>query len=292
MLGTSESSESSGGAKRAKEKEDGGSSSKGKGKAKGKKSFETKPVRKEQMQTRCVTPTVVDSNSNSMDSDVPGIEDDIHISDNEISFKTSFEEHREREEDEKSKSSSASNTETDIKRVTLEKRKKSPCEEEPVTKKLKNDAKSDENFVPDEGDAAAPESVESWEDIVCLYCDQSIAMQRDRPGQNKKKYQSHLLSHFFDTQYSDFKEGLRVYRCTYQDCGYTAGQKNHFLQHVAFKHDKWYKRINKRIEEEAFVIFLLFFFYLFIYLLFVFIFIYLLFCFCDGFQNYAPVWRL
>ena len=117
-------------------------------------------------------------------------------------------------------------------------------------------------------------------------------MQRDRPGQNKKKYQSHLLSHFFDTQYSDFKEGLRVYRCTYQDCGYTAGQKNHFLQHVAFKHDKWYKRINRRIEEEAFVIFLLFFFYLFIYLLFVFIFIYLLFCFCDGFQNYAPVWRL
>ena len=39
MLGTSESS---GGAKRAKEKEDGGSSSKGKGKVTGKKSFETK----------------------------------------------------------------------------------------------------------------------------------------------------------------------------------------------------------------------------------------------------------
>ena len=72
MLGTSESS---GGAKRAKEKEDGGSSSKGKGKGKGKKSFETKPVRKEQIQTRCVT--VVDSNKNSMDSDVLGIEDDI-----------------------------------------------------------------------------------------------------------------------------------------------------------------------------------------------------------------------
>ena len=48
MLGTSESS---GGAKRAKEKKDGGSSSKGKGKGKGKKSFETKPVRKEQIQT-------------------------------------------------------------------------------------------------------------------------------------------------------------------------------------------------------------------------------------------------
>ena len=62
MLGTSESS---GGAKRAKEKEDGGSSSKGKGKGKGKKSFETKPVRKEQIQTRYVT--VVDSKKNSME---------------------------------------------------------------------------------------------------------------------------------------------------------------------------------------------------------------------------------
>ena len=65
MLGTSESSESSGGAKRAKEKKDGGSRSKGKGKGKGKKSFETKPVRKEQIQTRCVT--VVDRNKNSME---------------------------------------------------------------------------------------------------------------------------------------------------------------------------------------------------------------------------------
>ena len=37
---------------RAKEKEDCGSSSKDKGKGEGKKSFETKPVRKEQIQTR------------------------------------------------------------------------------------------------------------------------------------------------------------------------------------------------------------------------------------------------
>ena len=51
--------------KRAKEKKDCGSSSKGKGKGKGKKSFETKPVRKEQIQTRCVT--VVDRNKNSME---------------------------------------------------------------------------------------------------------------------------------------------------------------------------------------------------------------------------------
>ena len=63
--------ESSGGAKRAKEKEDGGSSFKGKGKGKGKKSFETKPFRKEQIQRRCVT--VVDSNKNSMNSDVLGL---------------------------------------------------------------------------------------------------------------------------------------------------------------------------------------------------------------------------
>ena len=235
--------------KRAKENADGGSNSKGKGKGKGKKSFETRPVRKEQLQTRSVTPTVVDSNSNSMESEPPGIEDDIHISDNEISFKTSFEEQREREEDEKSKTSSASNTETDVKRVTLEKRKKSPTEEGPVVKKLRTDAKSDDNSTEDEGGAVPAGHGETWEDIVCLYCDQSIAMQRDRPGQNKKKYQSHLLTHFSATQYSDIGDGLRGYECTYQECGYTAGHKNHFLQHLAFKHDEWYKRINRRIEE-------------------------------------------
>ena len=44
-------------------------------------------------------------------------------------------------------------------------------------------------------------------------------------------------------------EGVREYRCSYRDCGYTAAQKNHFLQHMAFTHDEWYKRINRRIEE-------------------------------------------
>ena len=64
-----------------------------KGKGKAKKSIESKPVRKELApQTRCLTPTVVDnSNSNSYDDGLM-VEDEIHISDNEITFKTSFEE--------------------------------------------------------------------------------------------------------------------------------------------------------------------------------------------------------
>ena len=73
----------------------------------------------------------------------------------------------------------------------------------------------------------------SWEDIVCLYCDQSIQIHRDKPGQNKKKYQQHLLSHFSDTQYADVPDGVRMYQCGYRDCGYCSGHKNHYLQHIA-----------------------------------------------------------
>ena len=182
--------------KRAKEKEDGG---KGKGKGKGKKSFETKPVRKEQLQTRSLTPTVVDSNSNSLDGEEPGLEDEIHISDNEISFKTSFEEQREREEDGESPDSTTDNK----KRVTLEKRKKSPVED-PVAKKLKVDSSNSEG---NSGEDESEQETQTWADIVCLYCDQSLPMMRDRPGMNKKKYQSHLLTHFTHTQYSDIAEG-------------------------------------------------------------------------------------
>ena len=40
-----------------------------------------------------------------------------------------------------------------------------------------------------------------------------------------------------------------MYQCCYKDCDYGAGSKNNYIQHIAFKHDEWYRRINKRIAE-------------------------------------------
>merc|ERR1712203_1244532 len=52
-----------------------------------------------------------------------------------------------------------------------------------------------------------------------------------------------------DTQYSEIPEGLRVYQCSYRDCSYAGANRNPYLHHIAFKHDEWYRRINKRVEE-------------------------------------------
>ena len=112
-------------------------------------------------------------------------------------------------------------------------------------KKAKIESKSDVS----DNDVNDSEEDLTWEDVICLYCDQRVAIHRDKPGQNKKKYQTHLLTHFYDTQYSDIPEGLRMYQCCYKDCDYGAGSKNNYIQHIAFKHDEWYRRINKRIAE-------------------------------------------
>ena len=249
--------------KRAKEKDE---AHHPKGKGKGKKSIESKPVRKELApQTRCLTPTVVDnSNSNSFDDGLL-VEDEIHISDNEITFKTSFEENDDGN-DEGSRDSSGSSDESgkgNKRRITLEKKRKYSGDSgkvkisdvEPELKKTKVNSVSREHSPSPPPSSNNDSEVDdkdpdlSWEDIVCLYCDQNIQIHRDKPGQNKKKYQQHLLSHFSDTQYSDVPEGVRMYQCGYRDCGYCSGHKNHYLQHIAFKHDEWYKRINRRIEE-------------------------------------------
>ena len=42
----------------------------------------------------------------------------------------------------------------------------------------KNDAKSEENSVHDDGNAATSELEETWVVIMCLHCDQSIALQK------------------------------------------------------------------------------------------------------------------
>ena len=81
--------------KRAKDNEE-DRNPKGKGKGKGKRSIATKPVRKENIcsntgiRSRSVTPTVVDnSNSNSMESQM--VSEELEISDNEITFKSTSE---------------------------------------------------------------------------------------------------------------------------------------------------------------------------------------------------------
>ena len=68
---------------------------------------------------------------------------------------TSFEEQWEQEEEGKSNPSSASNIETNIKCVMLD--------------NPKNDAKSEENSVHDNGNAATSELEETWVVIMCLY---------------------------------------------------------------------------------------------------------------------------
>ena len=116
--------------KRSKEKEENDRHPKGKGKGKGKKSIESKPVRKEVLPEpetiveRPLTPTVVDSsNSNSLD-DVPNviIEDDIHISDNEITFKSFSDQVESENTDSRGSSDSKESDSKFKKRINLEKK--------------------------------------------------------------------------------------------------------------------------------------------------------------------------
>ena len=122
--------------------------------------------------------------------------------------------------------------------------------DEPSPKRTRRELKEK---TPEKAPEPEPESEEeeeeSWEDIQCLYCDQDVPVFRNKPGQNRKKYQIHLLTHFLDQQYDEIPEGLRVYQCSYKGCSYGAGSKNPYIQHIAFKHDEWYKRINRRIEQ-------------------------------------------
>merc|ERR1711892_694453 len=122
--------------------------------------------------------------------------------------------------------------------------------DEPSPKRTRRELK---DKTPEKAPTPEPESEdeeeESWEDIQCLYCDQDVPVYRNKPGQNRKKYQQHLLTHFLDQQYDEIPEGLRVYQCSYKGCSYGAGSKNPYIQHIAFKHDEWFKRINRRIEQ-------------------------------------------
>ena len=47
----------------------------------------------------------------------------------------------------------------------------------------------------------------------------------------------------------DIPESQRLYPCSYPDCSYSAVQSRaDYIQHIAFKHEEWYKRINGRLE--------------------------------------------
>ena len=208
-----------------------------KGKGKGKKSIETKPVRKENQNCGAEAEEETEqlSDSNSGDDFLPPMDDDIVMSEPEITFRIS-----ELTEDSTSIAEGAKSN----KRIILE-RKRKFCAAE--NDKICSSKKSKEKDEADSGDKNYDTENLTWEDIGCVYCNESISMTEDRPGQNRKKYQTHLLNHFHDTQYQDVPEGLRVYRCSYKDCSYFTSSKNPYIQHIAFKHDEWFKRINKRI---------------------------------------------
>jgi len=121
---------------------------------------------------------------------------------------------------------------------------------EPSPKKTKfSESRSPSPHAEDDAQEDEVEDTRSWENIQCLVCEQEVPIFSDRPGQNRRKYQTHLLTHFFDTQYAEIPEGLRVYQCPYKDCSYASGSRNPYIQHTAFKHDEWYRRINKRVEQ-------------------------------------------
>ena len=217
---------------------------KGKGKGKGKKSFMTKPVRKENFtqddeRSMSLSPTVVDESQTDTQIPEPLLaesDNDIHISEQEITFKDS------------SKESSPEGNEDQTlsnKRSIDEDNNANTSEEEPQTKKAKFDS---ESCSSEEAEAGEEEDM-LWDDIACLYCDQNIPIVKHKPGQNKKKYQVHLLTHFNQTQYSEIPEDLRIYQCGYENCIYASAVRNTYIQHIAFKHDEWFKRINKRIIE-------------------------------------------
>ena len=42
---------------------------------------------------------------------------------------------------------------------------------------------------------------------------------------------------------------MRIYQCGYENCVYASAARNTYIQHIAFKHDEWFKRINRRIQE-------------------------------------------
>ena len=216
-----------------------GAESKGKGKGKGKKSFESRPIRKEIVEKqRSLSPTVVDdSQSNSPVPDLELETDEIQISDHEISFKPSDNEDSSNDIEKMDSNKAAE----DNKRKERCDSNENEAEEEPLKKKTKIGSSLD-----------VAEEVEDklvWDDILCLYCDQNIPMVEESPAVNKKKYQMHLLSHFSDCQYSEIPENLRIYQCSYKDCSYAAADRSSFVHHLAFTHDEWYKRINKRIQE-------------------------------------------
>ena len=223
---------------------------KGKGKGKGKKSSESRPVRKETQIPEAEMEAL--SDCNSVDDVLPPVSDEILMSDTEITFRNSEQKDDRIKSNEDSKSSTDSSdtvqTSHTVSKICLERKRKLSGDDEAEKTSGKKSRESEDCDSGGDNEVEAEDPSVSWGDITCVYCDESVPVMEDRPGQNRKKYQTHLLSHFLDSQYRDVPDGLRLYRCSYRDCSYSAASKNHYIQHIAFKHDEWFKRINIRIE--------------------------------------------
>ena len=244
---------------------------KGKGKGKGKSTIETKPIRKEVIPLIENVPKNVDEHKSPSKTPSPDPEDNsISVSEqpNEDSNESppesitieeiplEPEEPRAVKKDKKGGKKTKSSVTTEMVRkadiVIKEKRAaEQPSVEEPSPKKAKtvNDRPSIKEVEENEVEEEKTEEEQTWDDIECLVCDQEVTVFLEKPGHNRRKYQMHLLTHFYDTQYPEIPEGLRVYQCSYKDCSYAGGSRNPYIHHIAFKHDEWYRRINRRVDQ-------------------------------------------
>ena len=256
---------------------------KGKGKGKGKSTIETKPLRKENMDVvvqhenkkveeapvvhleKKLSPEPLNDITSSAPEDgtnsLPALEDQNDDSSNDTVDEIMFEPVEPTpviKKDKKGgkKTKSKVTPEMVVRKNEEILREKRPFESvtnnEPSPKKAKLSDKTLPSQEFDSANEAKDEPAEderSWEDVQCLVCDQEVPVFADKPGQNRRKYQTHLLTHFYNTQYPEIPEGLRVYQCSYNNCSYAGGNRNPYIQHIAFKHDEWYRRINRRVEQ-------------------------------------------
>ena len=206
-----------------------------KGKGKGKKSIETKPVRKEsalwkedktkpkdQEEQQVIEETTREADDNfsivedsspmeiELDENFPTSGQFIQSKENtkesenelnDISRSSSKSMHSVEnvEENEIEISQAIKKEDSNQRGKKREKSKQIVDEDEPSSKRTRGDVSRIDSAV------AGAEGRDEWQDIECVYCNQQLPVSRQRPGQNRRKYQAHLLTHMLDTQYSGSK---------------------------------------------------------------------------------------
>jgi len=91
-----------------------------------------------------------------------------------------------------------------------------------------------------------------WEAIPCIMCTKPINVVHGQSNKNRRDYQKHLLDHYTDRLFTDIKEPVQKkskLKCIYNDCGKSYTNRRNYIEHLAFKHEEWYKRINMKLEE-------------------------------------------